>query len=108
MKKQHLAFVLGGFAMALSGLVINACSSDDTGVTDAGGKDATAGDTGKADTGGGNDSGLTDTGTGDGGTLDCGSTPILHPIEAGTMLCGYLPDGGPAFDCTTGQQCCLG
>lgn len=94
--------------MALSGLAVNACSSDDTGVNDAGGKDSTTPDTGKADTGGGNDTGTNnDTGTTDGG-IDCGSIPQLRTSEAGTIFCGYLPDGGPGFNCNLGQQCCLG
>ncbi len=106
MKKQ-LAWILGGASMVGLGMIasLNACSGDTQG-TDAGGKDSTAKDQAV-------DNAVPDTGTQDAGndvvtSGDCGSTPTLHTSEAGAIFCGYLPDGGPSFSCTTGQECCLG
>jgi hypothetical protein len=47
-------------------------------------------------------------GGGDTGSA-CKTDPSLHPeTTVGTIFCGYQPDGGPAFDCMKGNQCCLG
>jgi hypothetical protein len=52
------------------------------------------------DTGGGSDS----------SAPACKTDPNLHPeTTQGTIFCGYTPgDAGMSFDCTKGQQCCLG
>lgn len=108
MKKQ-LAWIFGSGTILGLGCVLSlgACSGDDNKGTDAG-KDVTSGqDTGKPDVAPGQDSGIPDTGT-DSTTADCGSIPSLHTSEAGAIFCGYLPDGGSSFSCTTGQECCLG
>ncbi len=105
MKKQ-LAWILGGASLVGLGMIasLNACSGDtatnDGGLKDSTTKDQSTTDTGTPDTG--SQDGGTDTGTG----AECGSTPTLHPTEAGTIYCGFSDAG--ALDCPTGQQCCLG
>ena len=107
MKKQF-AWILGGaWLVGMGGVAgMSACSSDDSVIKDSGTKDQTAADTGGKDVVT-QDQNSGDTGS-DAGTADCGSIPSLHTSEAGAIFCGYMPDGGPAFSCTTGTQCCLG
>ena len=102
MKKQ-IAWIFTGAALVGLGMVgsLGACSSDDT-KTDAG-KDAAKDSTTGTDSG--QDSGGQDAGN-DVSTADCGSTPTLHPSDAGAIYCGFV-DGGSLI-CGTGQQCCLG
>jgi hypothetical protein len=106
MKKQ-IAWIFGGATVLCMGMVasLNACSNNNGG-TDGGTKDAAL-DT-KGDVSTNPDSGPGDAGSDVVTTADCGSIPTLHPTEAGTIFCGYPPDGGPSFSCTTGNQCCLG
>jgi len=102
--KNRMAWVLGGGAavgMAMIAASLGACSSGDSTTKDAGKDVTTTTDAGK-DTGTTADTGTQDTGT----TADCGSIPKLHPVEAGTIFCGYTDAGG--LNCTTGEQCCLG
>ena len=111
-----MALFLGG-ALVIGGASVGmvACSSSSSGNNGGGGGD----DGGTTDSSnGGHDSATTDsggggqdTGTGDDGGSDaaaCKTAPHLHQSDAGSIFCGYQPDGGPAFDCPTGQQCCLG
>jgi hypothetical protein len=111
MKKSHIALFLGGALLVASGAMMAACSSssDNTGNPSGGGDSGTTGHDGSTtgnDSGGtGNDSG----GTGnDGGTADCGSTPTLHPSDAGAIFCAYAPNDGGPLTCATGTQCCIG
>ncbi len=109
MKKSHLAWLLGGALLVGSGGLMIACSSSDN--------------TGNPSTGGGTDSGTgghdgstsgSDSGTGgqdSGGSSDagtgseCGTTPALHPSDAGSIYCPFGPDGG-AITCQN-EACCI-
>jgi hypothetical protein len=107
MKKQ-IAWIFGSAAIVGLGMMsaLSACSGDDTG-TDSGPKDAAKDTTA-------NDVNTQDVvqqdsqPPQDGGSSECGSSPTLHDASAGSIFCGYPPDGGAGFSCTTGTQCCLG
>lgn len=107
MKKQHFAFILGGTWLGAMSLIasMGACSGDTT-PTDSGPKDSTAKDVVTNDVVQ-QDQNTPDSGS-DAPSADCGSIPTLHTSEAGAIFCGFLPDGGSSFSCTTGTQCCLG
>src|SRR5262245_18585635 len=109
MQKQQVPGILDGASIVGLAMIssLSGCSGDDPTPKDSGTKDQTSSDTGTQDTGT-TDGGGSDGGGSDGGSADCGSIPTLHPAEAGAIFCGYLPDGGPSFSCTTGTQCCLG
>lgn len=105
MKKQ-IAWIFTGAALLGVAMIgsLEACSGDDN-KTDAGGKDAAKDQTTQDVVGQdvvNNDSAPPQ----DGGSPECGSTPSLHPDDAGTIYCGFGDGGG--LDCLTGQQCCLG
>ena len=109
MKKQF-AWILGGAWFVGMGVVasMSACSGDTNPATDSGTKDSTAQDSGNKDVSTQDQNNGNDTGTTDAGTAECGTTPTLHVSEAGAIFCGYPADGGSAFSCNTGTQCCLG
>lgn len=106
MKRFGLLF--GGAAIVSVGMAasLGACSSgDDSTTNDSGAKDSSVQDTAAKDTS------TQDQSSQDAGSdvsAECGSTPTLHLDDAGTIFCGYPPDGGSGFSCGTGQQCCLG
>jgi hypothetical protein len=107
MKKQFACILGGAWLLGMGAIAsMGACSGDDTTNKDSGTKDQSVTDTGNKDVAQ-QDQNSGDTGS-DAGTADCGSIPSLHTSEAGAIFCGYQPDGGPAFSCSTGMQCCLG
>jgi hypothetical protein len=120
MNIRTLALVFGSaIVVAGSGMAATACSSNNSsgGTSSSGGGDSGAHPDGTASSSGGGDDGGASSSGGEGGGSsggdagtgpDCGNTPSLHATEAGTIFCGYEPDGGPAIDCPTGKQCCLG
>jgi hypothetical protein len=101
--KRQLAWILGGATvsmLAVGGTMIG-CSNN-SGGSDAGPDTGTAQDQSSPDV-----NNMNDTGTNDAGSDACKDNPDLHPTEAGTIFCGY-DDAGNGFNCTTGNQCCLG
>ncbi len=114
MNIKHLALVLGAAALVASGGVGSvACSSSSSnssssssssgGSSSGGSSGSSSGST--ADSGG-DDSGSSSGGGDGGGSSGCKMDPSLHPGTAGSIFCGYTDAG--AFNCMTGQQCCLG
>ena len=121
MKLKKIALIGGAMVAALSGMTVAACSSSSTPVvpsvdgsipgTDGGPGPGPGTDSGP---GPGTDSGPgpgTDSGPGPGTDAAACKIPSIHANPAGSIFCGYEPDGGPSFNCDSDsgtQQCCLG
>ena len=112
MNIRTVALVLGGAMVSVAVSFATACSSSSNSGTPSGGdggnKDASSSSSGSGGSSSSGSSGSGSSGGDDGGgsSSGCKADPSLHPTMGGSIYCGYTDAG--AFNCMTGQQCCLG
>jgi hypothetical protein len=108
MKKQQVAFILGGAWFAGMAVIasMSACSGD-TGTGDSGTKDQTSPDTGNKDTGT-PDQNNGDTAPPQDAGADCKTVPTGAPFTTDSgPFCPFQGDGSTFGACADGQHCCL-